>query len=252
MTQQLERFVRISMAQGLSEFSKDLSKVVERHEGKAPKTLKGLTLYENRYSNPRVKPAVEAEKKPLMPNERRLVSVLKEKPNEVISEVELHDRIYGQKNSQGSIKKLVSRTRAKIEDDPKKPKKIVTEYGEGYFWRDKRYFNSELIFDPDSFLLTVSDIGINLGEIQGEIFGILVENAGDVVTHETFSEQLWGLQNERALLVNYISKIRRRVFAVTHTKLKSIVSVPEVGYKLVDPGRIENSPVAVFERTLSA
>lgn len=241
LVESIERIAEIAKAGGFSTLGKDLMKAAKRQKDKGfvPET-EGVVFDRRLDSN--------QAKKPLTPNERRLVRELKEKPNQVISTAKLHEKIYGQKKSRGIIKKLVFRTRGKIEDDPKNPKFIVTKFREGYLWKDTRYSNSELTYDPDRFLLVVAGKEIYLHGKQRGVFGLLVENSGNVVTHEVFSAEVWGLENKKRLEIQCIDRIQRKVRKVTQKKLKSIVSVPGIGYRLDDPGEIENAPVTVFEK----
>ncbi|GHO75495.1 hypothetical protein KSD_32660 [Ktedonobacter sp. SOSP1-85] len=92
----------------------------------------------------------------------------------------------------------------------------------------------ELVIDHAQHLVTVEGKTIQLSRTEYKLLSVLAQNAGMVVTHELLLEKVWGPEYNRDIdfIWVYISRLRRKVESDSR-RPKYIVTVPDVGYKLM-------------------
>ena len=92
----------------------------------------------------------------------------------------------------------------------------------------------ELVIDHAQHLVTVDGKVIQLSRTEYKLLSVLAQNAGMVVTHELLLEKVWGPEYNRDIdfIWVYISRLRRKVESDSR-RPKYIVTVPDVGYKLM-------------------
>lgn len=91
-----------------------------------------------------------------------------------------------------------------------------------------------LVIDHAQHLVTVEGKTIQLSRTEYKLLSVLAQNAGMVVTHELLLEKVWGPEYNRDIdfIWVYISRLRRKVESDSRHP-KYIVTVPDVGYKLM-------------------
>jgi DNA-binding response OmpR family regulator len=72
----------------------------------------------------------------LTPLENRLLAYLSQRINEVCTTEDLLQNVWGPGKSEAVVEKGVNRLRKKIEQDPQRPRYILSARGEGYILRD--------------------------------------------------------------------------------------------------------------------
>lgn len=94
--------------------------------------------------------------------------------------------------------------------------------------------SGELVIDHAQHLVTVEGKTIQLSRTEYKLLSVLAQNAGMVVTHELLLEKVWGPEYNRDIdfIWVYISRLRRKVESDSR-RPKYIVTVPDVGYKLM-------------------
>ena len=94
----------------------------------------------------------------------------------------------------------------------------------------------ELRIDLDKRAVTVGGRPVSLTPIEYDLFRLLAENEGKLLTHPTILREIWGpaYQEESNYLHVYISHLRRKI-EVDATRPRYLLTQPGVGYRLVNP-----------------
>ncbi|WP_165423638.1 ATP-binding protein [Ktedonosporobacter rubrisoli] len=123
------------------------------------------------------------------------------------------------------MKELLARVRALLRRQPSntEPTNNQTNFSTG-----------ELTIDYAQHLVTVKGRTVQLSKIEYKLLSVLAQNVGMVVTHELLLEKVWGPEYNRDVdfIWVYISRLRRKLEEDSR-RPKYIVTVPDVGYKLV-------------------
>lgn len=92
----------------------------------------------------------------------------------------------------------------------------------------------DLVIDHAQHIVTVGEKPIQLSRTEYKLLSVLAQNVGMVVTHELLLEKVWGPEYNRDIdfIWVYISRLRRKV-EESPRHPKYIVTVPDVGYKLM-------------------
>ncbi|TMC20293.1 MAG: response regulator [Chloroflexi bacterium] len=96
------------------------------------------------------------------------------------------------------------------------------------------FCTGDLIIDHAQHIVTVRDKTVQLSRTEYNLLNVLAQNAGMVVTHELLLEKVWGPEYNRDVdfIWVYISRLRRKIEEDSRHP-KYIVTVPDVGYKLM-------------------
>jgi DNA-binding response OmpR family regulator/signal transduction histidine kinase len=96
------------------------------------------------------------------------------------------------------------------------------------------FSTGDLVIDHAQHLVTVRGKAVQLSRTEYNLLSVLAQNAGIVVTHELLLEKVWGPEYNRDIdfIWVYISRLRRKIEEDSR-RPKYIVTVPDVGYKLV-------------------
>lgn len=78
---------------------------------------------------------VDGRRETLTPLENRLMAYFFDHPGKVCTVPELLENVWGPGRTSAVVEKAVNRLRTKIEEDPKKPRYILSARGEGYLFR---------------------------------------------------------------------------------------------------------------------
>jgi two-component system KDP operon response regulator KdpE len=102
--------------------------------------------------------------------------------------------------------------------------------------REAVYENGPLAVDLEKHTVKVNGEHIFLTPLEYKLLAILVEEAGNVIPHETLLRQVWGQQheNQRQYLKLYIWYLRQKIEA-DPSKPKLILTERGIGYRLVPP-----------------
>lgn len=101
---------------------------------RAPETIASGDLV---YNPSTMKLTRSGEEIALSAKEHALLKLLMENRGKAFSKEELYEKVWGAADTDdGSIMVYISRLRGKIEEDPKKPKHILTVWGAGYKFSD--------------------------------------------------------------------------------------------------------------------
>ena len=92
-----------------------------------------------------------------------------------------------------------------------------------------------------SRLVTVNNVDILLTPTEYELFRILVQNAGKVITHRQLLRQVWGVgyETETHILRVNISNLRHKI-ELDPGQPRYILTEPGVGYRLKYDDQISN------------
>jgi DNA-binding response OmpR family regulator/signal transduction histidine kinase len=96
------------------------------------------------------------------------------------------------------------------------------------------FSTGDLVIDHAQHLVTVRGKPVQLSRTEYNLLSVLAQNAGIVVTHELLLEKVWGPEYNRDIdfIWVYISRLRRKIEEDSR-RPKYILTVPDVGYKLV-------------------
>ncbi len=96
------------------------------------------------------------------------------------------------------------------------------------------FSTGDLVIDHAQHLVTVRGKPVQLSRTEYNLLSVLAQNAGIVVTHELLLEKVWGPEYNRDIdfIWVYISRLRRKIEEDSR-RPKYIVTVPDVGYKLM-------------------
>jgi DNA-binding response OmpR family regulator/signal transduction histidine kinase len=96
------------------------------------------------------------------------------------------------------------------------------------------FSTGDLVIDHAQHLVTVRGKSVQLSRTEYNLLSVLAQNAGIVVTHELLLEKVWGPEYNRDIdfIWVYISRLRRKIEEDSR-RPKYILTVPDVGYKLV-------------------
>ncbi|GCE48461.1 DNA-binding response OmpR family regulator [Thermosporothrix hazakensis] len=100
--------------------------------------------------------------------------------------------------------------------------------------RSPIFRTGELEIDHAQHQVTVGGKPVQLSRTEYNLLNVLAQNAGRVVTHELLLEKVWGPEYNRDVdfIWVYISRLRRKIEADSR-RPRYIVTVPDVGYKLM-------------------
>lgn len=167
MVQHVEALARIAGNQGALDLAHDLKQVAEKHRGKSPKFLEGVTIFgikASKYDHPnfvhdREKRTVQLKLKDganveqlvpveLTPRENGFLTELEQAPNKVRTTKELKEKVFGENYSDESIIFYFRSLRIKLEPDPKHPETFLKRRGFGYMFVDEsRNISRETVGD---------------------------------------------------------------------------------------------------------
>lgn len=96
------------------------------------------------------------------------------------------------------------------------------------------FSTGDLVIDHAQHLVSVRGKPVQLSRTEYNLLSVLAQNAGIVVTHELLLEKVWGPECNRDIdfIWVYISRLRRKIEEDSR-RPKYILTVPDVGYKLV-------------------
>jgi|GEM_PF-9494 len=96
------------------------------------------------------------------------------------------------------------------------------------------FVTGDLLIDYAQHLVTVHNKPVQLSRTEYKLLSVLAQNVGMVMTHELLLEKVWGPEYNRDVdfIWVYISRLRRKIEADSRSP-KYILTVPDVGYKLV-------------------
>ncbi len=100
--------------------------------------------------------------------------------------------------------------------------------------RGTTYENGPLSVDLEKHIVKVNEEHIFLTPLEYKLLAALVEEAGNVVPHETLLRQVWGQQheNQRQYLKLYIWYLRQKI-EKDPSKPKLILTERGIGYRLI-------------------
>jgi DNA-binding response OmpR family regulator len=92
----------------------------------------------------------------------------------------------------------------------------------------------ELTLDYAQHQVHVQGEPVQLSRTEYKLLCTLAQNAGRVLTHELLLERVWGAEYNREVdfIWVYISRLRRKI-EIDPRHPRYILTVPDVGYKLV-------------------
>lgn len=248
--------------------AQDLKQVVERHRGKSPDTLDGVTVYDRNdgrsyfhdsfihdYNSGVVINRVTKSSSELFMRPNLLLKTMERTPNEPLSVEDLISN--GGGVSAISLRRNIHDLRQVLEVNPKKPQIIVSVYGKGYLLRDLALLSkasesqeqeteplkhSEFVHDHEKNRLQFIKGGniINLSIRENEVLRILMQNFGKIVGYEGFSEALHSrgisIRETKSLLKEQVRRLRRKVEPEAKKgNFRYFIYVPGFGYRLDDP-----------------
>ncbi|HKV58754.1 MAG TPA: winged helix-turn-helix domain-containing protein, partial [Ktedonobacteraceae bacterium] len=96
------------------------------------------------------------------------------------------------------------------------------------------FANGGLLIDFAQHQVSVDGSSVQLSRTEYKLLSVLAQNVGRVMTHELLLERVWGAEYNREVdfIWVYISRLRRKIEADPRHP-RYIVTVPDVGYKLV-------------------
>ncbi len=102
--------------------------------------------------------------------------------------------------------------------------------------REKLLVYGELSFDPSTRQLSYGQREINLTRTEGIILHSLMRNAGQVVTHSTLAQAVWGedYPDATSTLKVHVLRLRQKL-EVDSSQPKLILTKTGIGYLLVKP-----------------
>lgn len=72
-------------------------------------------------------------------------------------------------------------------------------------------FGSELIYDTENFTLTHAGVNIALSKTEKEIFTVLLKHTNQIVSVETFQDEIWGEYVDPANIRVQINNLRKKL-----------------------------------------
>ena len=200
----------------------------------------------------------------LTDTERRLLGLLAQRHDVVVLHKEICMKIWGRNESDGNSyeKKAVERLRRKIEPeikDRKKSKILRSVPGLGYVLNTEPY----RIYSHSGFTYYLEDKRVVLAngkeyrldkhKQENVILELLTESPGKIVREGVLEEALDDISTGEMYvdspLTKYMFRLRKKLEPNGRRgNFRYIIYERGIGYKLVDPERSENSPVAVFEK----
>jgi len=250
-----------------------------RERVKMPESTRGTELYdkaldEDVFNHSKFKHyrkerrlVVEGEGKRLTDIENRLLLALEGKLNRIRNVSELCDIAIGEGYSPKLVKWHISQLRRKVEQNPKKPEIIITRRGSGYMIIDPSrevpvgdnaegendmeivHFYHGLTYYPERSMGVVNGQETLLTSMENKLLDLLNRCVNRDVTLEEFRTHLWKDETEvntGAIIKWHISHLRRKLWLDERKHEDSykhpyIREVRGVGYRLVDPSKMENS-----------
>jgi DNA-binding response OmpR family regulator/signal transduction histidine kinase len=96
------------------------------------------------------------------------------------------------------------------------------------------FATGNLLIDFAQHQVSVDAHPVQLSRTEYKLLSVLAQNAGRVMTHELLLERVWGAEYNREVdfIWVYISRLRRKIESNPRHP-RYIVTVPDVGYKLV-------------------
>ncbi len=185
----------------------------------------------------------------LAPREVAVLRFLSRRAGEVVSRDELLRHVFGQPDDSLSrvVDSVVCRLRHKIEEDPARPRHLLTEFGEGYRLRARasgaataaRSARRALAFDAGTACLDTGRLDRHDGGVHtlvGVELGLLrelVASAGRVVDASALERRVWGNVLARSnRLRNLIYRLRGRIEADPRSP-RHLLAVRGRGYRFV-------------------
>lgn len=124
-----------------------------------------------------------------------------------------------------SLKELLARVRALLRRQISSTEQTANQ---------THFTTGDLTIDYAQHLVMVEERPIQLSRTEYKLLSLLAQNVGIVVTHELLLEKVWGPEYNRDIdfIWVYISRLRRKIEADSRHP-KYILTVPDIGYKLV-------------------
>jgi two-component system, OmpR family, KDP operon response regulator KdpE len=102
-----------------------------------------------------------------------------------------------------------------------------------------------LVLDIDARQAWKDGVDLDLTPREFDVLSFMMQNAGKVVTHRLLLGQIWGpeYRDETQYLRVFINRLRHKV-EDDRSHPRFLVTEPGVGYRMVPPPAVEDSPVA--------
>jgi DNA-binding response OmpR family regulator/signal transduction histidine kinase len=128
-------------------------------------------------------------------------------------------------NKPFSMKELLARLRALLRRQAEQSESEPTE---------SIFTTGDLVIDYAQHQVLLQGRPVQLSRTEYKLLSTLAQNAGRVLTHELLLERVWGAEYNREVdfIWVYISRLRRKIEPDSR-KPRYIITVPDVGYKLV-------------------
>lgn len=128
-------------------------------------------------------------------------------------------------NKPFSMKELLARLRVLLR---RQAEQSESEPAESIFT------TGDLVIDYAQHQVLLQGRPVQLSRTEYKLLSTLAQNAGRVLTHELLLERVWGAEYNREVdfIWVYISRLRRKIEPDSR-KPRYIITVPDVGYKLV-------------------
>lgn len=265
-------FVR--QAQAAERFRQEISEMPD-----TPEVLEGVTVYdrsldtsleEGVYRHPsfihdrdlrtvqlKVKDGAKLPLVKLTATENRFLTELEQLPNKVRTTKELQEKVFDEGHSPYYVTRYVASLRKKIEADPKAPEIVTSLYGQGYVLNDSSkeireipvrqeepvYSHPGFTYYPERSLVVVGGRETSLTATENKLLGLLARHVNRIVVHEGF-KHIWEDKED----VNFgnnvtvqMTRLRRKLEPDKRGKdYQYILSVYGIGFKLCDPGKMDN------------